>query len=91
MKLIKYLIPCVLISIASAQRAGDRQPVAGAHPSYTVTDIRPSSGTTAAAGTPWPATGGALAFPIGGMDFMSDGRLVVTSWRDPYEVFIVSK
>ena len=90
MKLIKYLIPFALMSLAMAQRAGDRQPVAGTHPSYTVTDIRPTTGSTSANGVPWPNTGGALSFPIGGMDFMSDGRLVVTSWRDPYEVFIIS-
>jgi cytochrome c len=85
------LLISILVPTAFAQRAGDRQTVAGAHPAYTITDVRPSTGTTASNGTPWPATGGALAFPIGGMDFMADGRLVVTSWRDPYEVFIVSK
>jgi cytochrome c len=91
MKTLPYLLfACLLAPTAFAQRAGDRQPVAGAHPSYTVTNIRPATGTTASAGVPWPATGGALAFPIGAMDFMSDGRLVVTSWRDPYEVFIIS-
>ncbi len=83
-------LTALLVSTATAQRPGDRQAVAGAHPSYTVTNIRPATGTTAANGTPWPSTGGAFAFPVGGMDFMSDGRLVVTSWRDPYEVFIIS-
>ncbi len=91
MNFIKYLIPFALVSLGFAQtRAGSGAPVAGAHPSYTVTDIRPTTGTASAASVPWPNTGGALSFPIGGMDFMSDGRLVVTSWRDPYEVFIVS-
>src|SRR4051812_40807516 len=93
---MKHLIAIAtlgLISLGLSQttRAGSGAPVAGAHPSFTITDIRPSTGTTSAAGVPWPNTGGALAFPIGAMDFMSDGRLVVTSWRDPYEVFIVSK
>jgi cytochrome c len=94
MKHIQIALPALLtgllLTVASAQRPGDRQPVTGTHPSFTVTNIRPATGTTASNGTPWPSTGGALAFPIGGMDFMSDGRLVVTSWRDPYEVFIVS-
>src|SRR5262245_39993217 len=78
------------LAAAHAQRPGDRQPVSGAHPSYTVTNIRPATGSTASNGTPWASTGGSLGFPIGAMDFMSDGRLVVTSWRDPYEVFILS-
>jgi cytochrome c len=85
------LLISLLVPAAFAQRPGDRQPVAGAHPAYTITDIRPTTGTTVTNGNPWPWTGGSLGFPIGGMDFMADGRLVVTSWRDPYEVFIVSK
>jgi cytochrome c len=87
---LAVLLMGLLLSTAFAQRPGDRQTVAGVHPSYVVTNVRPATGTTATAGTPWPNTGGALSFPIGAMDFMSDGRLVVTSWRDPYEVFIVS-
>ena len=92
MQVLKYaFLIGLLVPTAFAQRAGDRQTVTGAHPVYTITDVRPSTGTTVNNGVPWPSTGGALAFPIGGMDFMADGRLVVTSWRDPYEVFIVSK
>ncbi len=92
MKQLIGIIFLSLISLGFSQtRAGSGAPIAGTHPSYTVTDIRPSTGTTVANGTPWPNTGGALAFPVGAMGFMSDGRLVVTSWRDPYEVFIISK
>jgi cytochrome c len=92
MQALKYVFLISLLApTVFAQRAGDRQAVAGAHPVYTITDVRPTTGTTATNGTPWPVTGGSLGFPIGGMDFMADGRLVVTSWRDPYEVFIVSK
>ena len=64
----------VLVSMAAAQRPGDRQNITTINPAYAVEHIRPS----------------AMNWPVGGMDWMSDGRLVVASWKDPYEVYILS-
>jgi cytochrome c len=66
-------ILCMLPSLAAAMRPGDQQGVARVHPGYTLENIRPA----------------AMNFPVGGMDFLSDGSLVVTSWKDPYGVFIL--
>lgn len=68
------LLPLALASLAQAQRAGDRQNVTGINPAYAIEHIRPA----------------AMNWPEGGMDWMSDGRLVVASWKDPYEVYILS-
>ena len=59
--------------VAHAARPGDQAPITGIHPSYSLENIRPA----------------ALNFSIGAMDFLSDGSLVVTSWKDPYGVFII--
>ncbi|MEO6097563.1 MAG: hypothetical protein ABIW76_18680 [Fibrobacteria bacterium] len=67
-------LPLALVSLAAAQRPGDRQNITGINPAYSIEQIRPS----------------AMNWPEGGMDWMSDGRLVVASWKDPYEVFIIS-
>jgi len=74
MKNFIQLLPVLLVSLGIAQRAGDRLPVAGVNPTYVLDVIRPP----------------AISWAVGGMDFMSDGRMVVTSWRDPYGVFIIS-
>src|SRR3954469_15381397 len=47
--------------------------VTGIHPSYTIEKIRPS----------------AMTWPIGDMDFFSNGDLCVASWKDPYDIYIV--
>ncbi len=64
-----------LACAAFADRAGDRKPVTAIHPGYTLENIRPA----------------AMDFPIGGMDFLSDGTLAVTSWRDPYGVYLLKR
>jgi cytochrome c len=67
------LAPLALVSLAPAQRAGNQKAVTGMNPAYSVEHIRPAG----------------MNFPEGGMDFMSDGRLVVASWKDPYGVYIL--
>ncbi len=76
MKQAKWVAPFAIsfVSFAAAQRPGDRQNETAINPAYSVQRIRPA----------------ALSWPIGGMDWLSDGRMVVTSWRDPYGVFILS-
>jgi len=67
------LAPLACVSLAAAQRPGDRQNITAVNPAYSVEHIRPP----------------AMNWPVGGMDWMSDGRLVVASWKDPYEVYIL--
>jgi cytochrome c len=62
-----------LHDLSTAMRPGDQQPIKGIHPGYILENIRPAD----------------MNFPIGGMDFLSDGSLVVSSWKDPYGVFIL--
>lgn len=73
----KALLPAVAAalsaSLAFGARPGDQQPVSGIHPNYALENIRPSG----------------MNFSVGAMDFLSDGSLVVTSWKDPYGVFII--
>src|SRR6185436_18342687 len=45
----------------------------GIHPAYSITSIRPAS----------------LGWAIGDISFFSNGDLALTSWRDPYGVFII--
>lgn len=71
---LSALVSLSLVSLAAAQRPGDRKNVTAINPAYAVEHIRPA----------------AMSWPIGGMDWLSDGRLVVTSWTDPYGVFILS-
>src|SRR3954468_5590551 len=47
--------------------------VTGIHPSYTIEKVRPS----------------AMTWPIGDMDFFSNGDMAVASWKDPYDIYIV--
>ncbi len=68
------LAPFAFVSLASAQRPGDRQNQTAINPAYSIEHIRPAG----------------MGWPIGGMDWLSDGRMVVTSWKDPYGVFIIS-
>ncbi|MCB0578700.1 MAG: DUF1080 domain-containing protein [Phaeodactylibacter sp.] len=52
---------------------GDRYPVAGVHPGYTLSPARPAD----------------FMPKVGGMDFLSDGRLVVSTWDAEGAVYIV--
>lgn len=59
-----------------AQRAripGDRYPAPGVHPSYTLSQARPND----------------FMPKVGGMDFLPDGRLVVSAWDAEGAVYIV--
>jgi cytochrome c len=67
------VLPLALVSLSPAQRPGDRQNVTAINPAYSIEHIRPA----------------AMNFPEGGMDWMADGRLVVASWKDPYEIHII--
>lgn len=53
---------------------GDRSPVAGVHPSFDLTQARPSS----------------FLPKVGGMDFLKDGRMVVSTWEPTGSVYILS-
>jgi hypothetical protein len=70
---LTWMAPCLLVTFAFSQRPGDGERVNKIHPNYTLEKIRPT----------------AMNWPIGAMDFLSDGRMVVTSWKDPYGVFIL--
>lgn len=52
---------------------GDGYPVAGLHPSYDVAQARPND----------------FSPKVGGMDFFSDGRLVVSTWDAEGSVYVV--
>lgn len=56
-----------------ARIPGDQYPVAGVHPSYTLSQARPND----------------FMPKVGGMDFLSDGRLVVSTWDAEGAVYIV--
>jgi cytochrome c len=57
----------------AASIPGDKSPVAGVHPSYDLSQARPAD-----------------FFPkVGGMDFLSDGRLVVSLWDAEGGVYII--
>ena len=45
----------------------------GIHPAYSIEKVRPAS----------------MNWPIGDMDFFSNGDMAVASWKDPYDVYIV--
>ncbi len=53
--------------------AGDGSAVEGVHPSYTLTQARPEG----------------FAPKVGGMDFLPDGRLVISTWDAEGNVFIL--
>ncbi|MCB0518187.1 MAG: DUF1080 domain-containing protein [Lewinellaceae bacterium] len=58
----------------AASIPGDKSPVDGVHPSYDLSQARPAD-----------------FFPkVGGMDFLSDGRLVVSLWDAEGGVYIIS-
>src|SRR5690625_1763765 len=63
----------VLAPAALAQRPGDRQSLNAVHPSYDIATVRPDN---------WPAS-------IGGMDFLSDGRLVVALFEPESRIMIL--
>ncbi|MEK7253411.1 MAG: PA14 domain-containing protein, partial [Bacteroidota bacterium] len=57
-----------------AKIPGDRSPLPGVHPSFDLTKARPDD-----------------FFPkVGGMDFLSDGRLVVSTWDAEGGVYVLS-
>ena len=53
--------------------AGLHAAVTGINPVYSIEKIRPA----------------AMTWPIGDMDFLSNGDMVVASWKDPYDVYLV--
>lgn len=53
---------------------GDKMPVAGVHPSFDLSQARPSS----------------FLPKVGGMDFLADGRMVVSTWEPTGSVYILS-
>ncbi len=59
--------------LAALAATGLHANVNGIHPAYMTEKVRP-------AGMTWP---------IGDMDFMANGDLVVASWKDPYDVYVV--
>jgi cytochrome c len=63
-----------VITAGSHVRPGDRSPVAGVHPSYTLTTVHPDD----------------FKPRIGGIDFLSDGRMVVCNWEPDGGVYILS-
>src|SRR5689334_16982674 len=67
------LIAFALVSAAFAARPGDQAPIGKINPAYAYENIRPSGYT----------------WPIGAMDFLSSGDLVVATWTDPYRIMIV--
>ncbi len=56
-----------------AQTPGDKAAVGGVHPSFTLTQARPNSFTP----------------KVGGLDFLSDGRAVVSTWDTKGAVYLV--
>ncbi len=54
-------------------RPGDRAPLNGVHPSFTLTDLRPNG----------------FEPRVGGMDVMSDGRLVLCTWDPDGAVYMI--
>ncbi|MCB0635874.1 MAG: glycosyl hydrolase, partial [Lewinella sp.] len=59
--------------VKDATIPGDKAPVAGVHPSYTLTQARPDG----------------FAPKVGGMDFLPDGRLVISTWDAEGGVYII--
>lgn len=56
-----------------ARIPGDKYPVPGVHPGYTLSQARPAD----------------FMPKVGGMDFLSDGRLVVSTWDAEGAVYVV--
>jgi len=56
-----------------ASTPGDKSPVAGVHPSFTLSQARPDS----------------FEPKVGGLDFLSDGRAVVSTWDTDGAVYLV--
>lgn len=63
----------VFAPAALAQRPGDGQSLNAVHPSYDIATVRPDN---------WPAS-------VGGMDFLSDGRLVVALFEPQSRIVIL--
>jgi hypothetical protein len=64
---------CLATSLVHAKRPGDQDPIGRVHPGYILENIKPAS----------------VNYSIGAMDFLSDGSLVIASWKDPYGIFIL--
>jgi hypothetical protein len=62
--LFKGLSILILAASARAQAPGDRAPLAGVHPGYTLMGVAPAG----------------LQPGVSGMDFLSDGRLAICTW-----------
>ncbi len=54
----------ICMGVAQAQAPGDQQPLKGVHPGYTLSSVAPAG----------------LEPGVSGMDFLSDGRLVICTW-----------
>ncbi len=65
--------PLVAAALLAGTAGQLQAAVTGIHPGYAIEKIRP-------AGMTWP---------IGDMDFFSNGDMAVASWKDPYDVYIV--
>jgi len=74
---VSLLVIMLLLSVfapgALAQRPGDGQPLNAVHPSYDLVTVRPDG---------WPAS-------VGGMDFLSDGRLVIALYEPQSRIVIL--
>lgn len=57
----------------STKLAGDGSPVAGVHPSFTLSQARPDG----------------FSPKVGGMDFLSDGRMVISTWDAEGAVYVL--
>ena len=64
----------LLATVLLAFGAADlRAAVTGVNPAYAAEKIRPA----------------AMTWPIGDMDFFSNGDMAAASWKDPYDVYII--
>lgn len=71
--LVLMLLLTVFAPGVLAQRPGDGQPLNAVHPSYDLVTVRPDN---------WPAS-------VGGMDFLSDGRLVIALFEPQSRIVIL--
>jgi len=63
-----------VINAGGTGRPGDRQPLAGVHPSFSLYTVRPET----------------FRPRVGGIDFLPDGRMVICNWEADGGVYILS-
>lgn len=71
----KEVVPYIPMEKLARSIPGDKKPVAGVHPSFDLSQARPDD----------------FHPRVGGMDFLSDGRMVVSTWDSLGPVYVLDQ